>query len=220
MLPVSFITPMVLKMGGNFDVLPTIFSEQLGALDKRNDGKIVVGFYRDNGADYFSHFQRIDTNGSLIGSSYQVSDQYLTSPKYYTGIKLFNDNIISVWNDTRFDFNDVFCNVRSFSNPDSTVGISQISSEVPEEYKLYQNYPNPFNPSTNIKFDISKTSEVKLSIYDITGREVSVLVNEKLLSGSYEFTFNSIGLSSGVYIYKLSVADIQRAFFNKMILIK
>ena len=66
------------------------------------------------------------------------------------------------------------------------VFVNQISNEIPEGFSLYQNYPNPFNPTTNIRFEIPRTSLVKLIVYDILGREVATLVNEKLGAGSYE----------------------------------
>jgi hypothetical protein len=93
------------------------------------------------------------------------------------------------------------------------VGINVISSSVPSEYKLFQNYPNPFNPVTKIKFDIAKkedriqNSEVKLKIYDITGREIITLVNEQLQPGTYKVTFDGSDYSSGIYFYKLSTTD-------------
>lgn len=58
------------------------------------------------------------------------------------------------------------------------IGIPNISSEIPVNYSLYQNYPNPFNPNTNITFDLPKGDFTRLTVYDILGREVSVLVNE------------------------------------------
>jgi hypothetical protein len=206
--------------GNSFKVGRTLDGEYFRSLYKLKNGDLIVAFSKEvpGNNNVKASFQRFDSSGYNIGGVYLVSEQFPSSSKDYTDVVVTNGKIISVWNDKRFDFNDVFCNVRSFTNPDSTVGINQISSEVPEEYKLYQNYPNPFNPSTNIKFDISKTSEVKLSIYDITGREVSVLVNEKLLSGSYEFTFNSTGLSSGVYIYRIKAADFVQT--RKMLLVK
>jgi photosystem II stability/assembly factor-like uncharacterized protein len=86
--------------------------------------------------------------------------------------------------------------------------IHNVSSEVPESFFLHQNYPNPFNPETKIKFEIplsvrGQKSEVKLSVYDVTGREVRTLVNSELAPGVYEYSFDGAGLGSGVYFYKL-----------------
>lgn len=89
----------------------------------------------------------------------------------------------------------------------TSVGITPISNQLVNEYKLHQNYPNPFNPSTSITFDIVKTSDVKLIVYDALGREVSELVNERLSNGSYRVNFDAPNLTSGVYFYKLSAGD-------------
>ena len=77
------------------------------------------------------------------------------------------------------------------------VGIIPISHDVPKNYSLSQNYPNPFNPSTTIKFDIAKSTFVKLSVYDILGREIKTLVNERVLPGTYEVKWDPAGISSG-----------------------
>jgi len=72
---------------------------------------------------------------------------------------------------------------------------------------LLQDYPNPFNPSTTIKFELPKTSYVRLSVFDILGREVSVLVNERKNAGSYEVKFNGSNFASGVYFYRLQAGS-------------
>jgi len=100
----------------------------------------------------------------------------------------------------------------------SLTGIQQVSSEIPDNYMLYQNYPNPFNPITNIRFDIPRSSHVKLIIYDALGREVATLVNEKLRAGSYEVDWNGSGYPSGVYFYKLESNEF--IFVRKMVMIK
>ena len=83
--------------------------------------------------------------------------------------------------------------------------ISGINTDVPNSFKLYQNYPNPFNPSTNIRFAITKYSEVKISIFDLLGREIlNWNSNESLKPGIYEYLFTGENLSSGVYIYRLT----------------
>ena len=98
------------------------------------------------------------------------------------------------------------------------VGINNISSEMPSEWKLHQNYPNPFNPVTNISIDILKSENVKLIVYDALGRETETLLNDILSPGKYKVTFNASKYSSGIYFYRIisdSFKDIK-----KMLLIK
>lgn len=83
------------------------------------------------------------------------------------------------------------------------VGISQIGNGVPTKFELQQNYPNPFNPTTNIRFDIAKTTDVKLVVYNSLGEEVKVLAEGVKSPGTYELRFDATGLASGVYYYRL-----------------
>jgi len=98
------------------------------------------------------------------------------------------------------------------------IGINQISSEIPKSYYLQQNYPNPFNPVTNIKFDLPKKSNVKITIFDIIGKEISVLVNEELNSGTFEVNWDASNFPSGVYFYKIETEEFSES--KKMILVK
>jgi len=100
----------------------------------------------------------------------------------------------------------------------SGVSVNQISSIIPEEYKLYQNYPNPFNPSTKIKFQITELSHVKLTVYDIMGRELSTIANEQLKPGTYEVEFDGDKYQTGVYFYRLTTDNVN--ITKKMLLIK
>jgi hypothetical protein len=77
----------------------------------------------------------------------------------------------------------------------------------PVTFMLAQNYPNPFNPSTTIKFELPKSSVVRLSVYDLLGREVSVLVNDRRNAGVHEVTFDGSALASGMYLYRLQAED-------------
>jgi hypothetical protein len=98
------------------------------------------------------------------------------------------------------------------------VDIKQKTNVLPTEFNLYQNYPNPFNPETNIKFEIPKTQFVKISVYDIIGREIRTLVNAELQAGSHNIRFNSSGISSGVYFYKIEsgeFVDVKKLIINK-----
>lgn len=97
-----------------------------------------------------------------------------------------------------------------------------VSTEIPNEFKLFQNYPNPFNPVTNIGFRIAGFGFVTLKIFDITGREISELINKELRPGIYNIDWNASAYSSGVYFYKLTAAEGKEVFTEtkKMILIK
>ena len=80
------------------------------------------------------------------------------------------------------------------------------------------NYPNPFNPSTTIKYELPKNSEVRLSVYDMLGREVSVLVNERSDAGVHEVKFDGSTLATGVYFYRLQAGDFVQS--KKLVLLK
>jgi len=99
-----------------------------------------------------------------------------------------------------------------------TIGINPINTQVADKYELKQNYPNPFNPTTKIKFEIPKSGIVILKIYDITGKEIQTLVDEKLKPGKYESTFDGSKLSSGVYFYQIIAGDYKET--KKMLMIK
>ena len=99
-----------------------------------------------------------------------------------------------------------------------TVGIHQISNQIPAQYSLQQNYPNPFNPLTKLRFGISNLVFVSLKVYDAQGSEVATLVNEQFRPGTYEVNFNGSNFTSGVYFYRL-VTD-QFIETKKMILTK
>ncbi len=97
-------------------------------------------------------------------------------------------------------------------------GVNIISTEIPTNYKLFQNYPNPFNPSTNIKYQIVNSSYILLAVYDLLGREISILVNQKQSAGTYEVNFNEGNLSSGIYFYMLTSGNFKDV--KKMLLVK
>jgi hypothetical protein len=97
------------------------------------------------------------------------------------------------------------------------VSIKQIS-EVVNSFKLDQNYPNPFNPATKIGFAIPKSDYVDLRVYDILGREVTVLLSQQLNTGEYEIEFEAHNLASGMYYYRLQTGD--NISVRKMTLVK
>jgi len=104
------------------------------------------------------------------------------------------------------------------SNACIPIGITPISTEIPAQYSLLQNYPNPFNPVTNIRFDVTNSSRVSLKVYDASGTEIAVLVNESLNAGTYNYDFNAANYPSGVYFYVLTAGEFTAT--KKMVLIK
>ncbi len=96
--------------------------------------------------------------------------------------------------------------------------IQSISSELPAHYLLEQNYPNPFNPATSIKFSITNSSNVKIIIFDVAGKEIETLVNEELQAGTYQTTWNASAYTSGVYFYTLESQNFKES--KKMLLVK
>jgi aminopeptidase N len=99
-----------------------------------------------------------------------------------------------------------------------TVGINNELSLTPTKYAVYQNYPNPFNPSTSIRFDLPKSTFVKLKVYDVLGKEVATLINEVRNAGSFNVDWNASVYPSGVYFYKLESKDFTET--KRMLLIK
>ncbi len=100
----------------------------------------------------------------------------------------------------------------------NNTGIIRTGSTVPDNYNLGQNYPNPFNPVTCIDFAVPVSGFVTLRIYDMLGREIGTLINEKLSPGTYKAVFNAEMLSSGIYIYTMRSGAFNST--RKMILIK
>jgi len=98
------------------------------------------------------------------------------------------------------------------------IGIKNTGTNIPNNYSLSQNYPNPFNPKTIIRFQIKDLKFVTLKVYDILGKEVATLVNEKINSGKYEVTFDGSNQPSGIYFYKLETENFTD--IKKMVLIK
>jgi photosystem II stability/assembly factor-like uncharacterized protein len=100
-------------------------------------------------------------------------------------------------------------------------GITFVNSQqnnIPDKFVLYQNYPNPFNPATIIKFDIPSNCFTTVTVYDIIGNEILVLVSSQLTPGTYEISFDGSNFASGIYYYKMVSEDFSSV--RKMILIK
>jgi len=93
-----------------------------------------------------------------------------------------------------------------------------VSSGIPDKFMLFPNYPNPFNQSSVIKFQCATPGETSIRVYDVTSKEVAVLVNQYLKPGTYEVYFNASQLASGVYFYKLTTENFTDT--KRMIILK
>lgn len=169
-----------------------------------------------------------------IGESYPNGDKIYsiaTSYNPYLGTDLINlSNPDIIWEtvlDGTWRTGDVVG--FHFNNPlttsdeyiFSTDPLNQLNkiSKIPEDYILFQNYPNPFNPVTTIKYTIPANGYVKINVYNILGQLIKTLVNEQQEKGMHQLVDNFMGLSSGVYVYSLTV-DGNFKSAKKMILLK
>jgi len=153
------------------------------------------------------------TNGGF-NWQYQIPDTSLITIMGYSFIQFVNKKIGWAYNPLE--------GIHTINGGDTTFLSNinnQITNNISNQYKLYQNYPNPFNSMSNIKYKIEKTSDIKIIIFDITGKEIETLINKKQPSGNYEVKFNGENLSSGIYFYSLFVNN-DKVDTKKMILIK
>jgi hypothetical protein len=104
----------------------------------------------------------------------------------------------------------------------TTPDLSKIFSNGEENpilnFQLAQNFPNPFNPVTFISWRLAVSSPVKLSIYDLLGKEVTVLVDERQAAGFHQIEFNADGMASGIYLYQIKTEGFVQT--KKMLLIR
>lgn len=165
----------------------------------------------ENNNSHFEIERSSNGNWSKIGSvtgngtsgnshNYNFSDRGLSSGNYAYRLK-------------QVDFNGNF----EYFNLHGEVVIG-----VPSVYSLSQNYPNPFNPSTTINYELPFDGKVSIKVFDMTGKEISNLVNDIKTAGYYKVNFNASGLSSGIYTYRITAENSTGSFVEtkKMILVK
>lgn len=131
-------------------------------------------------------------------------------------------------------YTDFSSEKRKLNIPSGTGGVFKVTfintgstdvanTELPGSFKLHQNYPNPFNPTTTIQYHLNNSGQVKLEIFDVTGRKIKTLINEYKSAGNYKTTWNGISdigniVSSGVYFYRLQAGNLAET--KRMILLK
>ncbi len=184
------------------------------------------------GADYPSKIAINNTNTIYVTGSSQQYGQFndIFMLRYLHNGQLMSTHTYNNPSNLSDDatglslINNISAVVTGFSGSDVIVikyaditGITS-QSQIPEGFSLKQNYPNPFNPNTKIEFSIAMASFVKMAVYDVTGKEVEVLVNENMNAGTFEVDFNASKLTSGVYFCKITAGaftDVKKMILNK-----
>ena len=147
-----------------------------------------------------------------------IDEVSLTQSQYQVPVGILLQNIQYFWRARARNSSGWSPWASAWNFTTSLIGVNVIAGEIPTVYYLYPNYPNPFNPKTNIKFDIPKSSNVTITVYDNLGRMVSELVNKKLSVGSYEVGWDALSKPSGIYFYKIVTEEFVDV--KKMILLK
>jgi len=151
---------------------------------------------------------------SKYDPSLNISWTYFHEDSWGTSIQQTSDGGYIVTGGVEGDGDDLLL-IRFAADP---VGIKDDPSIIPSSFSLSQNYPNPFNPSTTIEYDLPKSSDVRIEVYNIAGQKLQTLLNEKMPAGSNQVEFNAQHLSSGIYYYRIEAGKFQDV--KKMILIK
>jgi len=160
-----------------------------------------MGFEIERSIDNQDNFVTVGfVNGK--GNSTEINYYSFTDNPQLSGVNQLYYRLKQIDFDGTFSYSDVV----------------NVSYDVPAEFVLSQNYPNPFNPSTMISYFVPKESFVSIKVYDFLGREVTTLVNETRVVGSYETVFDASNLPSGAYFYTLIAENYSST--KKMILLK
>ncbi|MCX7832984.1 MAG: phospholipase D-like domain-containing protein [Ignavibacteria bacterium] len=169
----------------------------------------------------------LEPYSGLLHHKYIILDPELasSSPIVITGSYNFTNNA-TIGNDENIFviYDSLMANKyfqefsKRISESGGSIGVQNISSNVPEKFHLNQNYPNPFNSNTIIEFDLPQSTLATLKVYDISGRLVKQLFSEFLNAGSYKINFNAENISSGIYLYTLETTSTR--ITKKMIVIK
>ena len=170
----------------------------------------------DNRNSNYELYYKHSASGGVVWSP----DIRLTNAAQYTQLPSIAVSVTIVhivWTDYRLG--NINKEIYYKRNPTGNLtDMQNISTEIPYAFSLSQNYPNPFNPRTVIRYQLSAVSNVILKVYDINGKEVQSLVNERLQPGTYETSFDGSMLTSGVYFYRMTTGNYLE--IKKMVMVK
>ncbi len=150
--------------------------------------------------------------GNIWNDSERLTNNVMPSNNPFIA---FSGSVVHVmWSDYRDGNQEIYYK----NNPTGNIGIYNISSEIPSSNSLSQNYPNPFNPTTRIRFEIPKTENLKITVFDALGSELETIVNQTVTPGIYETEWDGSKYPSGMYFYKIICGNYTET--KKMILVK
>lgn len=223
----------------NFNMLNRPTREDADNIDGDGYDHVLINNLSHISGFVSRHFAYIDTSkntvktnswelGSFLSSNDFVSlnIDLLTAPRNEDGSLPEVDfmkptegsRIVNSGTDIGFEFQSSAPDLGAIETSFTTTVQNETEGSTPKGLTLEQNYPNPFNPTTNISYTVPNSGNVKITIYDVSGREIKTLLNEMKASGTYELVFDGSNLSSGIYFYQLQANGV--SLLRKMILLK
>ncbi len=183
------------------------------AVDNASGNLYVTGSSQGTGTGY--DYLTISYNNAGTLNWEKRENGSASSNDYASGIAVQDSDRIYVTGSANFSGTGIAFYTLRYSKISA---INPVSGIIPSSFQLRQNYPNPFNPSTSIRFDIPNSSSVRVSVYDVMGREIENLVNEQLKAGEYMVKWDAARFASGIYFYSIAADGYQTT--KKMILMK
>ena len=193
-------------------------------------GNLLWIIHDSNGV--YPQSMAIDRNNNIFITGYNQAYKFYSVGYNYSGIMiwglLYPPEYITSYHEGRKVLIDKYNNLYVYGGSlDSAIllkysissGIVNPNQNIVEGYKLYQNYPNPFNSSTNISYSLRVKSLIMLKIYDISGKEITTLVNGYKPAGEHKILFDAVNLSSGIYFYSM-FSDNKLIDTKKLIIVK
>lgn len=197
--------------GGNYYAIIRSFAT--GPVTVLNSSLEAFGIaaYDDGDATVTNSYWDINTTGV---TSESLGGTPLTTSEMYQAASYTNFDFTTVWS---IDEGNDYPKLRVFD--DNAAVNTQNDSGLPSRFQLNQNYPNPFNPVTTIRYSVPESGNVKLEIYNMIGQKISTLVDYNHTPGDYSVRFDAGALSSGIYLYRLSMPG-KNVLTKKMTLLK
>ena len=209
------ITPEIVIADGPGDqTSPNIFLNQ-------NDSYMITWEDSRSGGSTDIYYQEMDTSGFIYEDGGIVVCE-VEFPQQYPEINIYSEtdsSYVIFWEDMRSSGKEELRNIYAQSITLTSVGIERDHQSTPDDFRILNIYPNPFNPITTIAYKLSMGAKVRLSIFDLLGREIAVLTNGFKPSGFYKTFWDASHKASGIYFCQLKVDD-KVVTIHKMILIK